>query len=301
MITINTKGNVGPLFCDYLSMVYSPANEWEKKEIKKGLKTLVDGGAGKKVYRGFYRNSVKVLFGGFPNASVLLQTDSKYPNRPFFRIEFNPSYATPYGVRSLINRVIPWGYERFMDQGFCSRIDLTVDVDGVDIEDVLAWRKATHLETIVRSRQGRLESITLGSKKSDTQYIIYDKLAESKHANSAVVAGNMPVTRIEFRRKRSISLEDLPNIKNPFSKLQVASYRRFGETKQEYRLFLDSCRLKGTTNAIKSLDLDKRGHYERWLQSYKSPWWEPDVLWEQLPRVIDELKNPQLVQNRQAA
>jgi hypothetical protein len=44
-------------------MVYSPANKWEKKEITKGLKRLVDGGAGKKVYKGFYRNSVEVRFG----------------------------------------------------------------------------------------------------------------------------------------------------------------------------------------------------------------------------------------------
>jgi hypothetical protein len=96
-------------------------------------------------------------------------------------------------------------------------------------------------------------------------------------------------------------LSDIPRIKNPFSKLQIASYENIGETDEIFLGFLESCRFRGATNALKRRELDTRKKLEWRLKGYKARWWEPDVLWAQLPRVIDEIKYPQLIQAKKAA
>jgi len=229
------------------------------------------------------------------NGTLLLQTDPVYANSSVFRCEFNPARLHMADVAAVLSFVLPWGYGDLVKSGRCTRLDIAIDILGVDIEDLLVWNTTARRTRIYTTEHGRLETYYLGSTSSPRHYVIYDKRAEMEKKGIDTYLPDGPIVRIEARLRPSVYWCDMSELTNPFAKLNVASYASIGASDAETHLFLDSCRLRGPQAALKRVkesDTALWSKYSKRLEQHVSPWWDPEHIWEQYPHLIRELTYP---------
>ncbi|MCH7510272.1 MAG: replication initiation factor domain-containing protein [Proteobacteria bacterium] len=291
MITVLSKAVVGPLFCDKLSVTLPVLQKKEQTHIESCFKDLVNQKHAYSTTTPFYRDSIRFRAGGGKSDQILLQAAPRFETVAFFRCEFNPTVVEPAIIRAVFDAVLPKGYEHLMWVGKCTRIDLTTDIYGVDVDDLLIWSKNARVSRVF-CRNGKVETLYLGSKLSPIGYAIYDKNAEQLKKGSSKDM-NGPRTRIEVRVKTAISTSSLGALANPFSKLNVACYKSFTGMDEMSAMFLDSCRYRGAHAALKQLNKKKRERFEFLLRTHKSPWWDPYLIWQQYPTVVEQLQNSQ--------
>jgi len=82
-------------------------------------------------------------------------------------------------------------------------------------------------------------------------------------------------------------------INNPFSKLSIYYYPDHMLKDQLFRQTLALARLSYVDAAIQNLDKATRKKYRDKLDNeYRAAWWSPEMLWDQLPSLIDGIINP---------
>jgi hypothetical protein len=286
MIQIVSKAQVGPLVCDKISLTYQTEDDHERKLIHQGIFQLLIEKLAIKVPRTLYKMSVTMNLEKSTPARLLLQVDPRYHTAGYFRCEFNPALVSVTKVQEVIDTVLPCEYQGLMESGRCTRLDLAVDVEGIDIEHLLLWRDHARVSKMY-CKGGRMQSYYLGSTTSPVLYVGYDKRAQLSSKNPDMPASGPPITRFEVRIRQGIPCQQLWKLKNPFSKVHVASFK--GPASEEFGLFLDSCRHRGPIAALKRLSPASREMYVNKLAMYKSPWWQPEDIWKAFPDLINSL------------
>src|SRR5688572_24898077 len=114
--------------CDKLTVTLAiPLHE--QTDVLAAIKTLIANTDANKFWTRPYSLSAKVPLGkvGYESA-LLVQAAPKKKNVAFLRFEFNPAKCDLAEVRPFLDWIIPnGGYERFVQQGICTRVDIAID------------------------------------------------------------------------------------------------------------------------------------------------------------------------------
>lgn len=211
----------------------------------------------------------------------------------FMKIEFNPSKVKMSMVSEAINTFVdPYvSYQYLMKQSKVTRIDLSIDVENLQIENAMfyiSYKSVT--ETLkyhhIKSKSGYTEK--LGSSNSKEQWVIYDKRSHLKKRNKLL---DTPLTRIEWRYKpKNLFFKDIHSIKNPFEKLKVYRFKNMNSEDKMLKAILKLAKYEGLNKAIRSLtdtQYEKKKYLGILNKLCKVSWWTPYKAWENFPNVIN--------------
>jgi hypothetical protein len=208
-----------------------------------------------------------------------------------FRIEFNPSKVGPSGVDEIdkvLRYVFPEGWDTVLDHSSISRVDVTVDLLDVNMDQFLFMAKKGTWRS-VWSTNGKLETLLYG-KPGSNQWSIYDKTTEQKAKGIVMQTDVVRVERV--LRNTKLSLKQLKDLPNPYKDLVISEIMPpcpDWEDFEKWSTFLDRVLVRGVHGALARLNHNKRAKYREYLKSQTCPWWEPGLLWKSWPQVSASL------------
>jgi hypothetical protein len=271
MVKFDKKGvQVSPLFCDKLAFVIQYKTSAERSHVRERLKKLKEDSQGQYAYPE-YKIGMKFYVGLHePVDTVLVQADPKIDAKHFIRIEYNPAYADPGTVFWLLNQILPGGWSDIPTLGKCTRFDVTVDVAGIDIMELLIYYPGLQMSRLF-CKGGRIETIDLGRYDGDKRVLMYDKCAEIKFG-------------------------PLADINNPFLGLNVYAVPPLTSVDTlEFKLFVKTAQLGGLQQALLGVPEGTRKQFKGIFEKSACSWWDPNAIWETWPGLLFEvlqLPNP---------
>lgn len=204
---------------------------------------------------------------------LLLQITHPKASKRQARFEYNPAHMTEVGEEYLgvmLQELFGLDFYEFLYHARFTRVDWCRNVLLRNVEDYLIRAKWAKVSQCFFSASGKLETINLG-KSDNTQIIVYDK---SKQLYGEAAEHGM--IRIEARCKINLTIHGLATMKNPFERVVVYSlvckHPPYGTA--HWRGFVDSCRMRGVTNAIKHQPADHRAKLKKALSDQPVWWWE---------------------------
>jgi hypothetical protein len=289
---------VGPLFVDMLTMTLEIPDHLQGATLS-GFEKAELSGEWKSVNKTAYHYNLKPS----DDKSILIQCGPVQPSHRFFRAEFNPSKCNLPNLKNSIDHIVPGGYAALIAEGVVTRIDLSVDAKYLDPTDIIATHGKVKVEKHF-AQNGVIQSKYLGAASSSKQMVLYDKVAQLKHANAKKgVASAEPLPpykafRIETRfLKPNCTLQEVFNLPNPFSDLVLVAYPGSKSPKSydpQWTLFLTACRFEGVKTALQHFNEgDRKAFMKRLHAEGQSKWWNPLVVWEGLPNALYFIVNPQ--------
>lgn len=288
---------VSDLFIDTLTMtLHIP--EKEKDAVLIGFEKLVALHYAKKAKQtGGYQNCIKLSVDAIKGESeILLQCGHYKPNYSFFRIEFSPGQTDMDNLKSCIDKVIPGGYSYLVEHAKITRIDFSVNIFCLDINELIVILHGDHTEKHYAGN-GSMESKYL-QKTSEQHILIYDKKKQLNKTKKKLATPDYAWTRIECMvRKPKFDLKNIVSLQNPFTGLQLIAYPGT-KGKQDYTpawgLFLSVCRFEGVERALTYfIDTEERKQYAtRLLTKGHIEWWQPEKVWAGLGAAISQILHP---------
>ena len=115
-----------------------------------------------------------------PNStsSFLIQAGPRFPGIADYRFEFNPTKIGPDGlsyIRKFIDSVTGIGTNALFANGKVTRIDIALDLPGLSLDEVIVRSKGQRKHGVYTSQTSRLETLYLGSVKSN-RTVAYTKV-----------------------------------------------------------------------------------------------------------------------------
>ena len=292
-----TKVEVSPLFIDKLSFLLKPKRDLNyfydnaleiittsKKEIIKSAKYT----KGER-----YKHSFIIELGN--NTHCLAQFKPLQECNAAFRFELNPAHAGHTGINILQNYLIQFfgeSTEELMRQAFFSSLDIAADISYVNVDDLMIFREKTKRSAMYWGENGKVETVYLGSPRSDKQIKAYNKRVEALENRNIDLTEEK--TRVECSlRPRNCQLSDLLKIDNPFAGLHMLQTddSTITNTSDLTRMFIDSCRYRGMAAALERVhSLERRTQLRsRFVKRYKANWWNVETLWNTFGNAIYSL------------
>jgi len=241
---------------------------------------------------GGYRISANIIMQSDigPSTALFVQLGSRLSNASFGRVEFNPAKIIAGGLLSDLEAELEClshdSYHEWVHNRKVSRVDIAVDIKNVNINELLVISKGFS----VWSNQGKgagFESRYLGSVTSKKRIAVYDKrrqLIETNHQDPG-----HELTRIEVRLKSPAladsSIANLINMENPFKDLSIyylphcEKISHAFDDPEWWRLFFDSCRLRGAHGALLMLPPNKRKMVKKALEKGRLKCWDTEKIW----------------------
>ncbi len=199
-----------------------------------------------------YREALEIPDPGGTGEKILIQY-APYLLRsiPFGRVELNPAKMRGW-VQILDSEIRPF-LRRGWESAHITRIDPAVDYP-IALQDHVYFA-GNHKGAVYYSGDG-IETVYLGSAKSDSRIRIYDKAKELALQGEPVP--EHPLTRIEAqRRSPGLSAARLKALPNPFKVLRIARPTPAGLPYKE-QLYLKEAEKNGVDSVVKRL-----GRYEK--------------------------------------
>lgn len=252
-------------------------------------------GASKK-YKTYYAHPV---VGENPEITMYLQYPKNYWVTNTLKIEFNPSKVKMADVRVLINQIMINGFERFIQFGRITRLDLACDISRIMPHHIFFYAPNFSI-TDCKYKSGNIQTAYLGDSESDNQWAIYDKVAEIKDKNKKkefkVEVPDHNLTRVEFRHRPSakLMLKEILTIKNPFATLKLIAYPKSAITNDTvFNQLLTNSIFIGMNQALLKIVKHQRPKYNKMLtESGKTFWFKPEVIWESFSSSVFQVVHP---------
>lgn len=289
------KGNGFPTpFVDKISLVMEPPSKHEASSMySTGYQQLTNSPdvfvSGGKPLGGF--KLVKLIaLDGFSERPRL---DYAYADKLFskMRIEFNPSRLGPAGMMKLhavLVSLMNDGWETFIKYGRIARLDITVDIQGVRMDEFLFLPPLSTTEKSWHTN-GHLETLTFGKKKGH-QTLVYNKKKEQLAKGKSWEGKS--VVRIErcLRNPSTKKLTQLLSMPNPFAGMHMTQNMPpppSDEKPASWSMFEDSVHVRGVSNALALLPVERRKKYRDYLKTHGKPWWDPEAIWSNWPEGVE--------------
>lgn len=233
---------------------------------------------------------------GEPDIDTHAVTDSRRP----MRLEFNPArlQEVPEYQSAFVAIMRDWfgdALESELSNANITRIDLATDIQGININRLIAARADTTVMSTAYGRDGLNQTIYLGGKNTDLRFVIYDKRQQER---GIVQAGQVERTRIEARIKQRLTFDSLRAYRNPFERLTIQEMRRLeilgcrGNSPHYRDWFLDSCKQRGGEAALNLIrNYRTRQAWHNKVEPRDAPtWWNPETLWAGLEDAITRME-----------
>ena len=230
------------------------------------------------------------------NEKVLVQACPTNPGISFARLEFNPARLGADGVNAfkvtlayLSNGALTWS--DVLNAGKATRIDATVDLLNVPMAALLCQSQKVGKLHIYVGPSGEPETLYSGIalKGKNSNQLVYDKAQHEMDKDlPADYGGNRARVEMIYKYPNQM-LSKIASIKtNPFE--WVTIFHPFavpaGIDELSWSLFLDSCRLRGVTNAKTRIPDDMREIIELHLDAVAATTWKPKKLWNAWPAAV---------------
>lgn len=150
------------------------------------------------------------------------------------RIEMNPRKLGPKGFKTLLSILNdhggPFSGKAVLNSARVTRIDVAVDLEGVQTDDLIAFHKDEHQRSMYIGADGVLETLYLHGKPGKAKPAgkvlvgLYDRAKERLKKGKKPPFGPSPVTRIELVRTMSAphnSLAKIATMGDPFGSVRV--------------------------------------------------------------------------------
>lgn len=218
------------------------------------------------------------------------------------RLDWNPAKAGPTATAQIVNtlgRHVP-EFQMAWANANITRADLTVDVIGLQIEQVYAFTGSANTRQITyRENKGKLNAFYLGVPKSQRRLAVYDRRFREFGNDSRFArprdTGRAPYllpseTRFEFRFTRIGKISEISSFENGLSRYSIAlAYKaRAYEGDTSWRRFVEQCDRFGAQDALSIIaDPRRRALYRRILETHCAPdWFDRHVIWTEAVRVM---------------
>lgn len=210
--------------------------------------------------------------------------------RGFLRFEYNPNKCDSLLVARVMQRILGKKmYRRFYTKCWVTRLDIAVDVPGITPEDIHIYIPGVKVSTLKRGKDGCVETIYTGSKKSRLLYSVYDKVRQLKATLGVIHAGYLTRFEVIVRNKgKKIRLSDLPNMPNVFDSIHV--YDSYIDESIFPADFIEALKADGLQAARMAFTQRQRDKIFKKLERYRIYPIDPDRLWEDFPAALSFLE-----------
>lgn len=216
------------------------------------------------------------------NGTLLFQAGSRLPGISDYRFEFNPSIIGPEGLNyanSFIDSMTDFGANALFAIGKVTRVDIALDLPGLSLDEVAVRSLGQRKHAVYTGHKSRLETVYLGSSKAN-RTVVYTKFNDETE-----------FLRVERRMKPNIRGQDLPQLPNPFDKVQMISTDSLLPYLEGMipRQFFDSVRMRGIGHVIAELPPGQRRAIKTVLSdSDQSLLPSMQLVWNVWPHVLNQ-------------
>lgn len=260
-----------------------------------------------------YRQNIRIKLGG--GSSVLVQIGARNPGQQHggIRVDLNPAKFKGLDLQTFhetMRRVVGSAYPRLMRVPLISRIDVAVDVYGIEYSDLLVRYKRARRVTMFGKQidmHAQLETLNFGSVSSDYTAAVYDKRIHLRHAAIMRLVKNGPGTdtealrsnllrqydnaftngpyiRVEVRgrKMRGMLLAELDTLPNRFTWFEFIDLRTVDTNLSEFgrRSLLAMWRQDGAKVALEAFKHTPEARAANaFVRARIAPWWKPEPMW----------------------
>lgn len=209
------------------------------------------------------------------------------------RIDLNPVDLGRDGLLDLHSSLIglmPNGWSFFIAHGRISRLDVTVDLPGLQMSR-LHFLPNLGVTSTTFARSGKLVGYRLGKPRA-SHTMIYDR--KVKRVDQGKPWVGKEGVRIERRVKsQSLPFSSLPDLPCQFSHVDVVQRDASppDQGKQYlWDLFLTAAEAKGVAAALMNLPEKRRSLYRKQLKNHMTKAWNTTAIWERWPAMLADLR-----------
>lgn len=220
-----------------------------------------------------------------------LEMGSTKSGHMYFKLGLYPSKFRPgefAKFKEHLEQLFQISYKVMFHKARVSYIELAADSMTYESCTFIPFRqRINHSEVWLDN--GKQGSLYLGSKLSKKRFCIYNK---AKQLTDSKCAGKHKIrTRFEARlRHIGMSASEITeHLPNPFSCLEIADLpkARALSADLQWQSFLDQCLEEGSAYALSQCQKPIRKKYMAMLRTAAATWWNPDYLWQVLPKALE--------------
>lgn len=294
MLKISKKGiSRKALVIDRVSATVPISDKNEQSEIDSRIKFIGrhwDGAYAGYVKPAGYKLAYRLHVANDQSSTMTVHAKPVDPYNSYLRVEYNPAKANQVRLRSYLEHILPGGWKRYVSEAFCTRIDLAIDVVGVQVSELLVyWPGMRHSRQYFASGKMYEDCLVLtrevGKYGGERFLTVYDRVRHLPKANmyfdKKESESECDITRFEVRVRPYTKWNGVEAMGNVFSELEVTSLSAFvGQKDQEFGTFLMLCKAYGAQYALQRLDGKKRALYRSRIANAYTPWWSPAGIWK---------------------
>lgn len=216
-------------------------------------------------------------------ATAIFFAGPKVPSHPSYRLEFNPARLCDQGWSDLwtfLQTTMDPEPKAFMNGSKVTRIDLAVDLPGLDVEQVIVQTSRKRKVGVYSDQTGRPQTVYLGAPTGRNRLAAYTKTDKDSGAVSL---------RIECRVNARCAGSELHAIENPFASISLLPVSLLDKISLGMPpVFLaDSIRLRGLSRALKLLPPTRRKMVEYSLSAGEALLPDADDIWAEFPKALE--------------
>jgi len=235
------------------------------------------------------------------------------------QLTFNPNLMDDDDAQAFgrtLKKLLAPDWERLRRAFLCTRIDINLDVQGVDINRliiVFEGARSHGLFFVQIDRQGKVQTVYCGSSQSATHGVAYDQgaseaykamvgektLTRPRIADDAELSISPTSERVRFEvrnvLKKPLRLSKLRSLPTALGKFRVYEVSEAAERKVDARdlALIDTVRLRGLAGARVHLTAGKSGRQavdalDHLLERFVAAWWNPDDLAQEIASALKE-------------
>jgi hypothetical protein len=295
VIIVKKQGVVAdPIRIDKVSMTL-PIHGTKHAAVLSNMEKLVKDAYAYETHTPGYFHSIWVVVGHAGERRFLVQAGAKWPNAAFLRVEFNPAKDPMAEVHTMLNFIVPGGYQTLVAAGKCTRVDIAVDVHMARPAQLLVTHEGIQVSRL-HAKSGTVTGYELGSRESGAHFNVYDKGLQLKKENAntkwKVPLPDHPITRIEVWVKESFPVSKLVGLSNPFAKLKIADLGDIAGKDDDARIFMLAALGVGAQTVLSSVSAPRRKVLQQRLSEASAVWWNPAACWQAWPEEAEKVLTP---------
>jgi len=212
------------------------------------------------------------------------------------RLEFNPAKLTQGDLsvvkerfREVTSELLQW--DHVVEFGRATRVDVAVDLVNARMTDLLVVSNVHGKNHFYVGEGGDLETAYVGipTQKKPAEQLVYDKLKQSVDKGQKPGYSGIYHSRVEIISKsKNLKLANIAKIKNPLTRVTIVhpGSPPPGVDPVIWGLFLETCRYRGVTGALKLVPDDVAEACKTALDEAAGESWRPDKIWKHWPKVV---------------
>jgi len=230
--------------------------------------------------------------------SLLVQARHKSSDAHLLRLEFNPAKQWKWGLGLVKERFVQvtggtLDWSHVIKYGRATRVDVAVDFVNAAITDLVFTSHTPGKNHIYVSEDGDIETVYVGipEQNKPTEQLIYNKLQDAEDKGEQPLYAGINQTRMEkIVKSPNLKFSNIGNIPNPLSTVGIAHppSNLAGVDPLLWKLFLETCRFRGTKGALSMLPADTASIFLAELNAATMLCWRPEHIWKHWPHVVKE-------------